>query len=107
MEHEPESQHHEQQARTTKAQKRQCHAREWEHTRHRADVDDNVCHDEAEHTGNDQAHCRVVNPVNDEQEAAQQREEQQQDNDEADEAERLTEHGKDRVINGFRQITER
>ena len=107
MEHEAKAQHHEQQARTTKTQKRQCHARERKHARHRADVDDHVRHDETEYTGNDQAHRRVIDPVNDEQQPAQQCKEQEQYDYEADKAERFAENSKDRVVNRFGQIAER
>ena len=63
MKNQPKAEHHEQQACTTKAQKRQRHTGEWEHACHSSDVHDHVCHDETKDTGDDQPHRRIAEPV--------------------------------------------
>lgn len=68
MKDQAEPQHHEQQTGTTETEKRQRHAGQREDAGHRADVDDHVCHDEAEHSGHDQSHRRVSQSVNHQQE---------------------------------------
>ena len=62
-EHQAKTEHHEQQAGSAKAKERQCHTGQRECAGHCADIDDDVGHDQPEHTGDDQAHGRVTEPI--------------------------------------------
>ena len=89
MEHEPKTQHHEQQARTTETEEWQRHTSERKHTCHSADVHNDVCHDKAKYSRDNQPHSWVTQTVDHQEQPTQQHKEQSQDNHQPDEAKRF------------------
>lgn len=98
MKYQPQPQHHKQQACTPETEEWQSDASKRESPCHRTDIDDDMCHDQAEHTGHNQPHRRITQPINHQQQPAQEHKEQREDDHNADKAEGFAENGKDGVV---------